>query len=169
MSEKLTKSERLRGAKRIEALFGAGRRSAVEPVRYCWAASEAGYAEEPSGVLSLSEGEAARVSVLFSVPKKIFKRAHDRNLLKRRMRESYRTRKGALIELAAARGLRIDIALICSPNASAPGSSGASGAPGSPAPARTPKNAPRPQPEIPDFKTIDNAIQRILEQIAARA
>lgn len=87
-------------------------------------------------------------SVLFSVPKKIFRRAHDRNLLKRRMRESYRTRKGVLVEAATERGLRIEIALICSPE--------------------TPKNALRLQSEIPDFKTIDNAIERILEQIVER-
>jgi ribonuclease P protein component len=33
------------------------------------------------------------VQVVFSVPKRLYKRAHDRNLLKRRMREAYRLKK----------------------------------------------------------------------------
>ena len=36
------------------------------------------------------------VQVVFSVPKRLFKKAHDRNLLKRRMREAYRFHKHEL-------------------------------------------------------------------------
>jgi len=37
--------------------------------------------------------------VVFSVPKRLFKKAHDRNLLKRRMREAYRFHKHKLYPL----------------------------------------------------------------------
>ena len=37
-------------------------------------------------------------SVVFSVPKRLFKRAHDRNLLKRQLREIYRYRKQDLYQ-----------------------------------------------------------------------
>ncbi len=39
------------------------------------------------------------VQVVFSVPKRLFKRAHDRNLLRRRIREAYRTRKSGLYQV----------------------------------------------------------------------
>lgn len=92
------------------------------------------------------ENRESPVSILVSVPKKAFKRAWKRNLIKRRIRESYRRRKGALAEKAAAAGVHIDIAFICVP--------------------QTGKGAAA---EIPDFKTIDNAVAKILEQILARS
>ncbi len=125
-SATLHKSERLCSERRIEALFSGGRRGFVHPLKYCWIAAEA------------AEGDAP-VSVMFSVPKKAFKRAWKRNLIKRRIKESYRRRKQALVEKSAASGRRIDIAFIC------------------------------PADEIPDFKTLDHAVERILEQILARS
>lgn len=141
MAAFLTKVERLRGEKRIASLFSAGRRGSVGPIRFCWTSRPA-------------EGSVLP-SVLFSVPKKVFKRAWVRNVLKRRLRESYRTRKGTLVETAAACGVAVDIALICSPEVPKPAE-------------KASKNSPRPRPEIPDFKTLDDAVERILEQIVAR-
>lgn len=87
------------------------------------------------------------MSVLFSVPKKAFRKAWQRNLLKRRMRESYRTRKHELLAAALAAGVRIDMALICFP-------------PGVKEAKKTATTI-----DMPDFKTIDDAIAKILAKI----
>ena len=147
--ETLSKSERLRSESRIDALFNAGRRGSVEPLKYCWVAVD--------GEAKGAEGAEAPVSVLFSVPKKVFNKAWKRNLIKRRMRESYRRRKHELCDAARAAGRHIDIALICIPE-SAKATKGAKKAAVKAAATN----------EIPDFVTIDNAIAKILEQITAR-
>jgi ribonuclease P protein component len=48
----------------------------------------------------------------FSVSKRLYKRAHDRNKYKRWLRESYRTRKAALIESLKEKELAIHLFLI---------------------------------------------------------
>ncbi len=73
------KEERLCNVKLIEKLFTDGSSFLVYPFRIVWLT-------EPSG----SEHP---VQVLISVPKKRFKRAVDRNLIKRRIRELYRLHK----------------------------------------------------------------------------
>lgn len=60
----------------------------------------------------VEESTAPGVAVLFSVPKRLHKRANRRNLLRRRMRESYRLSKEALRDVAESRGLAIKIAFI---------------------------------------------------------
>ena len=73
------KEERLCNVKLIEKLFTEGSSFLVYPFRIIWLSSETN-SEFP-------------VQVLISVPKKKFKRAVDRNLLKRRIREIYRLHK----------------------------------------------------------------------------
>ena len=73
------KEERLCNIKLIEKLYHNGSSFLVYPFRIIWISSEAD-SEIP-------------VQVLISVPKKRFKRAVDRNLLKRRIREIYRIHK----------------------------------------------------------------------------
>ena len=75
---------------------------------------------------------------MFSVPKKFFKRANKRNLLRRRMKESYRQAKHDLVREATQKGISLSIALIYTSK------------------------------EISDYNTINNVVCRILEQIRER-
>ncbi|MEJ7692584.1 ribonuclease P protein component [Daejeonella sp.] len=74
-----SKEERLCSVKLIDKLFHSGSSFLLYPFRIIWL-KETLPAEKP-------------VQVLISVPKKKFKRAVDRNLLKRRIREIYRLQK----------------------------------------------------------------------------
>lgn len=76
----LPKQERLCGKKTIDRLLAKGRHGSVGQMRYIHAADN---------------GEEFN-RILVSVPKKLFKRAVKRNLLKRRIRESWRTLKHTL-------------------------------------------------------------------------
>ena len=73
----LSKAERLSSKKDISRLIGNGRWGVCDAVKYCCLS--------PNGL------DFNRIMV--SVPKKHFKRAVKRNLLKRRLREAYRTQK----------------------------------------------------------------------------
>ena len=94
----LSRAERLRGDKSIGKLFREGRNGVVFPFRYYYLCvpAEAG---EPAG------------SLLVSVPKKLFRRAVKRNLLKRRTREAFRLEKHGAARCTA-REERLHIALV---------------------------------------------------------
>lgn len=84
-----------------------------------------------------SKSEERGVEVLFSVPKKFHKRANKRNLLKRRMREAYRLNRQLLVEKLGAQAKVLDLALIYSAK------------------------------ELHSYKTIENVIRKVLEQVSA--
>ena len=80
MDAALPKSERLCGLKAVGELFQTGKSASAGCLRCKYLLRE--------------DGEASRIVV--SVPKRSFKRAVKRNLLKRRIRESYRRQKALL-------------------------------------------------------------------------
>lgn len=118
----LTKIERICSRKTIERLFAKGRGAFVYPLRYVVSVRDAGEGDVP-------------VSVMVSVPKRNHKRAVKRNLLKRRVKEAYRTGKHDLCGRCTAAGKHLDIAFIYVSK------------------------------EAEDFKLISHAVERILKQV----
>lgn len=93
-----------------------------------------------AGTLSVeNDKDFGGIEIMFSVPKKFHKRANKRNLLKRRSREAFRLSEGRemLRRRLAEQQMTIDMALIYSTK------------------------------EVHSYKTINNAVQRILEQVRA--
>ena len=76
----LPKEERLCGKTTVSALISGGKWGTTAHLRYCWTAGH----------------ETGLNRLMVSVPKKFFKRAVRRNLLKRRLREAYRLQKERL-------------------------------------------------------------------------
>lgn len=114
------KQERLYGKKAIDLLFEKGSPLSRQPIKMIYKSSL------PTQVFP--------GKVMFVVPKKKFKHAHDRNLLKRRMREAYRLSKNAFYEKLNAKGVKINCAFIYLSN------------------------------KTEDFETIDKALQALLIQ-----
>ncbi|MXV52227.1 ribonuclease P protein component [Pedobacter sp. HMF7647] len=77
------KEERLCSEKLIQGLFSSGSSFILYPFRITWMAA--------------SDESAQLVRVVISVPKRNFKRAVDRNVIKRRIREAYRLNKQELL------------------------------------------------------------------------
>ena len=86
MDETLPKSERLSGLTGVSALFSHGK-------SYSHGCLRCKVLPRQDSVMP-GPDRASRIVV--SVPKRIFKRAVKRNLLKRRIREAYRRQKGLL-------------------------------------------------------------------------
>jgi ribonuclease P protein component len=80
MTQTFPKRERLSGKTAISTLMKKGRWGGAGCLKYCY----------------LSPGGDDVTRVMVSVSKRSFKRAVKRNLLKRRLRESYRTQKDLL-------------------------------------------------------------------------
>jgi ribonuclease P protein component len=83
MNFKLPKNERLHSQKLIKELFDKGSSFFLYPFKVI--------------VLDLPNMEKGTYQVLFSVSKKKIKKAVDRNLVKRRMKEAYRLNKSEIL------------------------------------------------------------------------
>ena len=83
----LCKEERLNNVKAMETLVSKGRRIVCGPLRCSWTVRNLPEGDRPDKALN-------RIAV--AVPKRFFKRAVKRNLLKRRIREAYRINKDCL-------------------------------------------------------------------------
>ncbi len=94
-----TKGEKLCGVRAINDLFSGGRLLNLPPLRIIYRVMPGDPSLEP-------------VRVLISVPKRYFRKAVDRNLIKRRIREAYRQNKIPLIDSLQGSGKHIDMAII---------------------------------------------------------
>ena len=94
----LSKEERLSWKRYIDLLFAEGQSFVAFPLRVIY--------------LPLEEEMPARASFLVSEPKKKLKRAVQRNLIKRQVREAYRVRKYVLLDPLEAKGKRMLIAFL---------------------------------------------------------
>ncbi len=92
------KQERLCSKKQIDLLFSKGKSQLSYPIKTM-------FLETP---VSLQYPAQA----MFVVPKRQFKKAHDRNKIKRRMREVYRLNKKIIYDIIEANGKKIIIAFI---------------------------------------------------------
>ena len=121
------------------ALAKSERLSSLTAVRRLFKDGASGFVYPFRYMTIIEESATPSVEVLFSVPKRYHKRANKRNTLRRRMKEAYRLNKASLIMNTAQRGLGVDIALVYSSK------------------------------EVLPYKTIENAICKILAEISERA
>ena len=94
----LSKEERLSWKRYIDLLFAKGQSFVAFPLRVVY--------------LPVEEESLTPVSILISVPKKKFKRAVKRNLIKRQIREVYRVRKYMLIDPLVEKNRRMLVAFL---------------------------------------------------------
>lgn len=95
----LVKGERLCGVKAVSELFTVGRFLSVPPLKIIYRTAPA-------------DKSFSTTRVLISVPKRHFKKATDRNLIRRRIREAWRLNRMPLTERLDDSGRRMDLAII---------------------------------------------------------
>ncbi len=94
-----SKGERLCGIKAVSELFSGGRTLNLPPLRIIYR-------------ILPSDENYQRVRVLVSVPRRQFKKAVDRNLIRRRIKEAWRSDKRPLTEAVERTDSRLELAII---------------------------------------------------------
>jgi ribonuclease P protein component len=89
----LRKKDRLSGRKAIQSLFEKGRSFTVFPLRIVWTPA----------------AEEASLQAGFGVSARYFKKAVDRNRIKRLLKEAYRLQKAPLTEVIVASGKKLSL------------------------------------------------------------
>ena len=120
------------------ALPKSERLSSLTAVRRLFTDGASGFVYPFRYMVFKSESTTPSVEVLFSVPKRNHKRANKRNTLKRRMREAYRLNKEVLHAAIKEQGKELDIALVYSTK------------------------------DLLPYKTIENAVRKILAEVVGR-
>ncbi len=118
----LSKTERLKSYKRIRILFAQGQKFKIFPLVVYFLLRDENVEEVEGSLERLREVEEVEgvdavegvLQMGVSVGKRHFKRAVDRNLLKRRIREAYRKQKHELKETLTALGISMDIFFVYS-------------------------------------------------------
>lgn len=114
------------------------RLSSLTAVRRLFTDGVSGFVYPFRYTVIVEKSTSPTVEVLFSVPKRNHKRANKRNLLRRRTKEAYRLNKSSLWSATAERGVAVDMALVYSSK------------------------------EVLPYKTIENAVRRIIDEVVER-
>lgn len=114
------------------------RLSSLAAVRRLFTDGVSGFVYPFRYTVIVEKSASPTVEVLFSVPKRNHKRANKRNLLRRRTKEAYRLNKSSLWSATAERGVAVDMALVYSSK------------------------------EVLPYKTIENAVRRIIDEVVER-
>ena len=113
------------------------RLSSLTAVRHLFQDGVSGFVYPFRYTVIVEKSTSPTVEVLFSVPKRNHKRANKRNLLRRRTKEAYRLNKSSLWSVTTERGVAVDMALVYSSK------------------------------EVLPYKTIENAVRKILQEVGA--